>query len=162
MDQPYEQQQNLSLNHQSHSLAKVKAHLMHYSHELDSDISQSPAERLPEYDALLAAYHTLLAMHKSMAADLSDLEVLLLRTSDTADIALHEKQSEMAVVRLSYKENEVLNIFAKGYSYSESARLLNCKLATIQTHAKRIYKKLSVHSRAEAIFEARQLGIIEA
>jgi len=159
MDQPYEQQQNLSLNNQSHPLAKVQAHLMHYSHELHADISQSPAERLPEHDALMAVYHMLLAMHKSMARDLADLEVLLSCASDSVDTAL---LGEVAVVRLSYKEHEVLNVFAKGYSYSESARLLNCKLATIQTHAKRIYKKLCVHSRAEAVFEARQLGIIEA
>jgi len=161
MDQPYEQQHNMSLNSQSHPLAKVQAHLMHYSHELHSDLSQSPAELQPERDALMAVYHMLLAMHKSMAADLADLEVLLSRTSDPTQLRLAGKQSGMAVVRLSYKEHEVLNIFAKGYSYSESARLLNCKLATIQTHAKRIYKKLCVHSRAEAIFEARQLGIIE-
>ena len=64
-------------------------------------------------------------------------------------------------IYLSSKESEVLNIFAKGYSYNETARILNCKLSTIQTHAKHIYKKLKVHSRSEAVFEAYQLGLIQ-
>lgn len=61
---------------------------------------------------------------------------------------------------LTPKEYKLLNLFAKGFSYQESADYLGCKLSTIQTHIKRIYKKLGVHSRAEAVHEARLLGLL--
>lgn len=56
-------------------------------------------------------------------------------------------------IQLTGKEREVVAFFAKGLSYKETAEVLNCKVSTIQTHAKSIYKKLGVHSRAEAVFE---------
>jgi len=31
---------------------------------------------------------------------------------------------------------------------------------TVQTYIKRIYRKLQVHSKTEAIFEARKLGLM--
>jgi len=55
---------------------------------------------------------------------------------------------------LTPKEKKLINLFAKGFSYQESAEHLDCKISTIQTHAKHIYKKLGVHSRAEAVHEA--------
>lgn len=61
---------------------------------------------------------------------------------------------------LTDREKEVLAIFAKGCSYAEVANCLNCKLSTIQTHVKSIYKKMGVHSRAEAVHEALRLGVI--
>ena len=62
--------------------------------------------------------------------------------------------------KLSHREREVLLMFAKGCKCKEVAEILDCTIATIQTYAKRIYKKLRVHSRSEAIFEAAHLGII--
>lgn len=56
-------------------------------------------------------------------------------------------------LQLTDKEVEVLRLFSKGFSYNETAHVLNCKISTIQTHTKRIYKKLDVHSRAEAVYE---------
>jgi len=64
-------------------------------------------------------------------------------------------------VPLSEREKEVLGLFIKGFSYVETAELLQCKLSTIQTHAKNMYKKLGVHSRAEAVHEALHFQIIE-
>ena len=33
-------------------------------------------------------------------------------------------------------------------------------LSTVQSHVRNIYGKLDVHNKAEAVFEARQLGIL--
>ena len=57
------------------------------------------------------------------------------------------------IYSLTERELEVLRMFSKGLSYKETAEILHCKVSTIQTHIKRIYKKLGVHSRAEAVFE---------
>lgn len=61
---------------------------------------------------------------------------------------------------LTERELEVLRLFSKGLSYNETAEILHCKVSTIQTHIKRIYKKLGVHSRAEAVFEFQSLYVI--
>jgi DNA-binding NarL/FixJ family response regulator len=57
---------------------------------------------------------------------------------------------------LTTRERELLDLLARGYTYGEVGRLLDISLHTVQTHIKRVYAKMSVHSRAEAVYEARQ------
>lgn len=61
----------------------------------------------------------------------------------------------------SEREDEVLTYVAKGYSVQEVADLLSLSANTIKTHVRRIYKKLSVTSRSEALHEARALGLLD-
>ncbi len=61
---------------------------------------------------------------------------------------------------LSPKESELLNLLSRGYTYAESAELMQVALSTIQTHVRGIYGKLAVGSKAEAVFEAKALGLI--
>ena len=62
---------------------------------------------------------------------------------------------------LSPREAEVLNLLARGFSYAEIAALLNLSPQTIGTYVKRIYRKLEVNSRSEAVFEASNRGIMD-
>lgn len=59
---------------------------------------------------------------------------------------------------LSPRETEVLQLVAKGLSFEETGDALGLSQATVETHVKRIYRKLGVHSRTEAVYEARQQG----
>jgi DNA-binding NarL/FixJ family response regulator len=61
---------------------------------------------------------------------------------------------------LSPRESEVLSLVAKGFSFSEIARLLEISQHTVTAHVKKIYQKLAVHSRGEAVYEAGKLGLI--
>lgn len=61
---------------------------------------------------------------------------------------------------LSPREREVLQLCAKGYSYEEIAPLLNVSRHTVTSFVKRIYRKLQVHSRTEAVYEARRMGLL--
>jgi DNA-binding NarL/FixJ family response regulator len=61
---------------------------------------------------------------------------------------------------LSIRELQVLNLCAKGLSFCDVAAVLEVSLHTVRTYVKRIYRKLAVGSRAEAVFEAQQLGLI--
>lgn len=70
-------------------------------------------------------------------------------------------QSEDASTRLTKRETVILDLIAKGQSYSEVARLLAVSVGTVQTHIKNIYGKLSVHSRGEAVFEAHRRGLLQ-
>ncbi|MBI5925097.1 MAG: response regulator transcription factor [Aquabacterium sp.] len=57
---------------------------------------------------------------------------------------------------LTSREQELLALIAKGFSYQESADLLSVSANTVRTYIKRIYQKLSVNSRAEAVYEFNQ------
>lgn len=61
---------------------------------------------------------------------------------------------------LSPREREVLALCAKGYSYEEIAPLLAVSRHTVTSFVKRIYRKLQVHSRTEAVYEARRMGLL--
>lgn len=61
---------------------------------------------------------------------------------------------------LTAREVDVLVLFSRGLSYRETAAALGISAHTIGDHVKTIYRKLDVHSRSEAIFEARQLGLM--
>jgi DNA-binding NarL/FixJ family response regulator len=52
---------------------------------------------------------------------------------------------------LSEREREILQHLAKGYRYKEIADALSISLDTVRTHLRRIYEKLHVHSRTEAV-----------
>jgi DNA-binding NarL/FixJ family response regulator len=62
---------------------------------------------------------------------------------------------------LSPREAEVLNLLARGFSYAEIATLLGLSPQTVGTYVKRIYRKLEVNSRSEAVFEASNRGIMD-
>jgi len=55
---------------------------------------------------------------------------------------------------LTAREVEILRMIARGFSYAETAELLGISPQTVHTHLKRIYRKLAVHSKTEAVFEA--------
>lgn len=61
---------------------------------------------------------------------------------------------------LSPREQDVLSLIARGFSYAEIARLQQISVHTVQTHIKNLYAKLSVHSKNEAVFEASRLGLL--
>ncbi|MGZ3158575.1 MAG: response regulator [Burkholderiaceae bacterium] len=63
---------------------------------------------------------------------------------------------------LTVREIAILDLIAKGESYVEVARMLALSVGTIQTHIKKIYRKLSVNSRGEAVFEAHRQGLLQS
>jgi len=62
---------------------------------------------------------------------------------------------------LSEREAEILGMVAKGLSFAEVAGALDISAHTVVAHVKKIYRKLAVHSRGEAVFEAKQLGLLK-
>lgn len=61
---------------------------------------------------------------------------------------------------LTAREVDILRTIARGFSYAETAALLKISVQTVHTHLKRIYRKLAVHSKTEAIFEADQRRLL--
>jgi DNA-binding NarL/FixJ family response regulator len=61
---------------------------------------------------------------------------------------------------LSQREKEVLDYITKGFTVHEIAGLMQLSHFTVRTFVRRIYSKLKVTSKAEAIFEARTQGLL--
>lgn len=78
---------------------------------------------------------------------------------------LHGKAAEAALdaggdSALTTREREILEMIAKGFSYAETSAICAISTATVHSHLKRIYRKLEVHSKTEAVYEARRRSLI--
>ena len=67
---------------------------------------------------------------------------------------------EAARPLLSAREQQVLELITKGFTAEEIAELIAVSRHTVLTFVRRIYKKLQVNSKAEAIYEARHQGLL--
>jgi LuxR family transcriptional regulator, maltose regulon positive regulatory protein len=68
--------------------------------------------------------------------------------------------SQPLIEPLSERELEVLRLICAGKSNQEIADELFIALDTVKRHANNLYGKLSVKRRAQAIIEARRLGLV--
>lgn len=85
----------------------------------------------------------------------------LLRTFRTPAPALAANAAVAAVAAgLTPREAEVLGLVAKGFAFAEVARLLEMSPHTVTAHVKKVYQKLAVHSRGEAVYEATRMGLL--
>ena len=71
-----------------------------------------------------------------------------------------EHRGDAGAAVLSAREHEVLQLITRGYTADEIATMLQISRHTALTYVRRIYSKLKVNSKAEAIFEARQRGLL--
>ena len=71
-----------------------------------------------------------------------------------------EPAPDKTTEELTAREIDILRTIARGFSYAETAALLKISVQTVHTHLKRIYRKLAVHSKTEAIFEADQRRLL--
>ncbi len=61
---------------------------------------------------------------------------------------------------LSERETEILRLVSKGFGFDTVGEVLGISPHTVVTHVKKIYRKLAVHSRGEAVYEANQMGLL--
>jgi len=59
---------------------------------------------------------------------------------------------------LSPREQEVLELLARGYLYKEIAERLNISVPTVNTYIRRMYEKLHVRSRSQAVAKYAHLS----
>jgi DNA-binding NarL/FixJ family response regulator len=61
---------------------------------------------------------------------------------------------------LTERETELLRLTAKGLSFDTISEVMAISPHTVVAHVRKIYRKLAVHSRGEAVYEATQLGLL--
>ncbi|HEY7210539.1 MAG TPA: response regulator transcription factor [Bryobacteraceae bacterium] len=71
-------------------------------------------------------------------------------------IALFQKirPAESADYELTPHESRILKLLVDGHNYKTAAAELNVSINTISFHVRRIYEKLQVHSKSEAVAKA--------
>jgi len=74
---------------------------------------------------------------------------------------LPEGIQEERVVRLTKREIEVLSLVLEGKSSREVANSLYCSKRTVDFHLARIYEKLQVSNRVQAMRRAALLGLVD-
>ncbi len=67
-----------------------------------------------------------------------------------------------ALADLTPRELEVLRLIARGRSNAEIAATLVVGDATVKTHVARIFAKLDLHDRAQAVIAAYESGLVQA
>lgn len=77
---------------------------------------------------------------------------------NNASFILNEK--EVTALGLSKRELEVLQLMAEGLSNQEISSRLFVSLNTIKTHSSKLFEKLDVKRRTQAIEKAKRCGLI--
>lgn len=96
---------------------------------------------------------------------LARIDALLRRSSwgkepDAKNIKLEFEYTE-DIKPLSEKEKNVLRLAAKGANNDEIAEKLHLQNSTVKSHMNKIFKKLNVKSRTQAILLAIQMNLID-
>lgn len=70
-------------------------------------------------------------------------------------------KADQLIENLTAREAEILQFIAQGKSVAETATAFNLSSHTVTTHVKRIYGKLAVNNRVQAVNRARETGQID-
>ena len=68
---------------------------------------------------------------------------------------------EQAAYNLTPHEHRVLRLLAEGHSYRGAAGRLGLSVNTVSFHMKRVYEKLHVHSKSQAVGKALREGLVQ-
>jgi DNA-binding NarL/FixJ family response regulator len=105
---------------------------------------------------IAATVRDLVAGHSPISASIA--RFIVRRTQASVE---PPRGPEIDTARLTPREIDILWGIAKGFSYAEIATNLGMSRQTVPGHIKSIYRKLEVHTRGEAVFEAVQQGLIK-
>lgn len=72
------------------------------------------------------------------------------------------RRIQMPTVRLTTRENEILQLLGKGMSVAEVAQALFISPSTAKTHMSKLYDKLDASNRTQAVMAAVRLGLLSS
>lgn len=114
------------------------------------------------YFGLLAVIFTLLGIWMALKIAKPKKEVVVIekKVYIQQEKDFIRNKAALQELNLSPRELEVLELMAKGHSNAEIAENLFVSLNTVKTHSSKLYDKLEVKRRTQAVEKARKLNII--
>jgi len=82
------------------------------------------------------------------------------RTGDGVEAGAPAESATTVVPPLSRRERQVLELLARGHTNREVAQRLTLSVKTIETYRSRLSEKLNLHSRADLVRLAMDLGLL--
>jgi DNA-binding NarL/FixJ family response regulator len=76
-------------------------------------------------------------------------------------VARQARESSQIEATLSPREMEVLQLMGDGLTMRQIGRRLDISARTVETHATKLYRKLDVRTRVQAVSKAASIGLIE-
>ena len=86
------------------------------------------------------------------------IEKEVFKTHPNGEFVFNEDEKQK--LGLSNREMEVLQLMAEGYSNQEIAEKLFVSLNTIKTHSSKVFEKLDVKRRTQAVEKAKRLQLL--
>ena len=71
-----------------------------------------------------------------------------------------EVNEDSETVELTSREQYILNLVSLGLSNQEIADDIEVSRYTVETHIRRLYRKLAVSGRTKALHKAKSMGLI--
>jgi DNA-binding NarL/FixJ family response regulator len=113
---------------------------------LESGASAFVLKHAPLAEVLAAIRHSAAAASSFLATGLAD--------------ALRRRSQRPAGIQLSTRELEVLHLLSDGLAIPAIAARLYVSVSTAKTYVARLYDKLGVNNRAQALMTATRLGVV--
>ncbi|MGO2052871.1 DNA-binding response regulator [Glutamicibacter sp. BW80] len=107
---------------------------------------------------IIAAVH---AVHQGSAAISPSVSSDLISAVKNVYSKSHDIAGLIEDLGLTNREMQILDLLAKGFNNTEISRQLAISEATVKTHMAKIFMKLEVRDRVQALVAAARLGLVE-
>lgn len=111
-------------------------------------------------DRIAASIHEVRAGGSPISPSIARRVLNRFRIAPTSAVAAPPPAPGAEASPLSERETEILRLIAKGFSFETVGEVLGISPHTVVAHVKKVYRKLAVHSRGEAVYEASQMGLL--
>jgi DNA-binding NarL/FixJ family response regulator len=105
---------------------------------------------------LAGAIRRVVAGERVMAPELHDGAVAAL-----GDLARRARESADVSAGLTKRERQVLELLSEGFTVGQVATRLRISPRTVETHVAKLYRKLGVRTRLQAVSRAASLGLVD-
>jgi two-component system nitrate/nitrite response regulator NarL len=76
-------------------------------------------------------------------------------------LAKRAREGDEVAAGLTARERQVLGLLSEGHTMRKIATLLGISPRTVETHVAKLYRKLGVRTRVQAVSRAASLGLVE-
>lgn len=123
-----------------------------------TSIDEMISDAGPEKGALFANLQHSVQLKGTPIKMMANAKTLMGRRNEVHDTA--ERQPRPVIDALSCREIAIVELIGQGRSNKEIARQLGIAPETVKTHVKKIFSKLRVEKRAQAVSRAHALGFM--